>query len=184
MKHYLLAERYATGLLKALPLETLDDAAEGMRQFRQAFRQHDNLRLVLSNPVVDTRQREAVLDDVLDKLHAPGAVHNLLHALLRRGRITLIHDVVQVFSQLADEAMNRANVAVTTAKALTPEQEQRLSAAIAQYNGKEVRCDFEVEPRILGGVIVRYGDTLIDGSIRARINRLRDSLLPEERVVE
>lgn len=184
MKHYLLAERYAMGLLKALSVDDLDAAAEGLRQFRRAFRKHDNLRLVLSNPVVDTKQREAVLDEVLDRLHAPAAVHHLLRTLLRRGRITLIHEVAQVFSRLSDEAMNRANVAVTTAKTLSPDQEQRLSAAIAKYNGKEVRCDFEVEPRILGGVIVRYGDTLIDSSVRARINRLRDALLPEERVVE
>ena len=184
MKHYLLAERYAQGLLKALPMDELDNAAEGLRQFRRAFRKHHDLRMVLSNPVIDTRQREAVLDEILDRLHAPVAVHNLLCALLRRGRITLIREVAQVFSILSDSAMNRANVTVTTAKELSPEQEQRLSAAIAAYNGKDVRCDFEVEPRILGGVIVRYGDTLIDGSVRARINRLRDALLPEERVVE
>jgi len=184
MKYYLLAERYARGLLKALPASELDQAAKCLRDFRRTFRDHADLRHVLSNPVLPIVQRQAILEKVLEKLGTTEAVHHLLVAMLRRGRITIINDVARVFSLLSDEALNRANVAVTTAKALSTEQEQRLQTAIAQFSGKTVRCDFEVEPRILGGVIARYGDMLIDGSVRARLNRLRDALLPEERVME
>jgi len=184
MKHYLLAERYALGLLKALPEEELDRAAACLRNFRDAYREHADLRHVLANPVVPIDRREAVLDGVLDLLDTAAPVRRLLHNILVRGRINAVDDVARVFSMLADRTLNRVNVAVTTAKPLRPEQEARIAGAIGRFSGKEVRCDFDVEPRILGGVIARYGDMLIDGSVRARLNRLRDALIPEERVTE
>jgi F-type H+-transporting ATPase subunit delta len=128
---------------------------------------------ILADRRVAVDRRLAMLDRVL--VVQPLAL-NLARLLVTKGRAPDARAVANAFGRLADEAEGVAQAEVTTAVDLTADQvraiEQRLSAAV----GRRVTARASVDPRIIGGVIVRVGDKLVDGSIRTRLRRLRQGL--------
>lgn len=181
MKNYLIAERYAKGLINSIPDDDqLEAAIEALRRLRDIYESSHDFRSVLANPAIDKEKRTKVLADVLDVEEFPKVVRRLADVLLRRGRISILPDVAEVFSMLADKRLNRVQATVTTAVELKNEQEARLSRALERYSGKKVRLRRQVDPDVLGGVVARIGSTVVDGSVRTRLERLRNALLSEE----
>ncbi len=177
MKNYLIAERYAKGLCSSLEDEALDSTAKMLKEAAAIFTESDMLHNLLRSPAIDLDKRREVLHEVLTVAEMGESVKRLAEVLLLRGRIELLPDVAVVFSMLADARLNRVRATVTTAAETTPEQEERLVQALKAWSGKEVRMEREVNPDILGGVVARVGDTVIDGSVHTRIKRLREFAL-------
>lgn len=181
MKAYLIAERYARGLDRALEDGAdRDAAAAALQAIAALYSEHHDLQTALSHPGIPAEERAALLAAVLERTSAPERVRKLLDTLLRRGRIALLADVATLFSHMTDERMNRAGAQITTAITPAGEQADRLVAALETFSGRTVRADFQVDPDILGGAVARIEGKVIDGSLRARIQRLRHHLLPEE----
>ena len=88
--------------------------------------------------------------------------------------------MTELFARHADARLGRITAQVGSAVALSDAQCERISASLAKYSGKEVRIEYAVDPALMGGVTARIGGTVIDGSIRTRIERLKQSLLAEE----
>jgi F-type H+-transporting ATPase subunit delta len=120
------------------------------------------------------------LHGVLDSEDITGPVRNLLDVLVRRGRITVLPEIAETFEDLVDERLKRASARVRTATELSSEQQERLSKALSAFTNYDIRLKAKVDPRLLGGVVVRIGSTVLDGSVRTRLNRLRETLLAEE----
>lgn len=177
MKNFLLAERYANALSSVLEDAALDAASNQLSEFAAAYADFERLRNVLSSPAIDLETREALLREVMAAMDVSEPVVRLAVVLLTRGRIAILSDVSVVFCMLVDERLNRVRAAVTTAEAITEEQRRRLAAALKAWANKEVLMQEEVAPEILGGVIARLQGTIIDGSVRTRVERLRDELL-------
>lgn len=181
MRNYLIAERYARGLSKAVAdnaeLETLVAA---LNRLSGIYAENHDLRNVLANPSIDAEKRLRVLREVLDREEAPPLVQGLAQVLLRRGRIAVLPDVAEVFTGIADERLGRIGAEVTTAIALEDQQRSRLRRLLEQFSGKTVRMNCEVDPAIYGGAVARVGGTVIDGSVRTRLEHLRQTLLSEE----
>ncbi len=177
MKHYLIAERYAKALRNVLEDEALDGAGEMLAGAAELYSESEALRNVLNNPAIDLDMRRKILREVLSAGETDEAVINLADALLRRGRIALLPDVTVVYDTLADARLGRVRATVFTAAEPTQEQEERLLQALKKWSGKEVRVTRETDPDILGGVIARIGDAVIDGSVRTRIEKLREYTL-------
>jgi F-type H+-transporting ATPase subunit delta len=110
---------------------------------------------VLANPAIAIDQRTAALDQMLGDRTSEGA-RNLIRLLLRRGRI---EDLPRVASDLTDEEI------------------RQLTARLEQSTGGRIALDVQVDPSLLGGIVVRVGDRLIDGSVRGRLERLRNQLI-------
>lgn len=181
MRNYLIAERYARGLSQSIANDTdVEPMARALHDLGTLFETSHDLRSVLANPAVDRSKRQQVLDGVLAAEQMPRTVARLAQVLLRRGRIALLPDVAQVFATLADARLNRVQAAVTTALALNEDRAGRLGSALERYSGKTVRLKYEVDPTILGGVVVRLGSTVVDGSVRTRLEGLREALLAGE----
>lgn len=181
MKNYIIAERYAKGLSQSMPDDTLLEAAmDALNRLSELYTANHDLRSALANPSIDVDMRYAVLQDVADAEETPPAVQRLAALLLRRGRIAMLPDVAAVFSALVDERLERVRAQVTTAVELGGEQEAQLAQALARFSGKSVRLACGVDPDVLGGVVARMGSTVIDGSVRTRLERLRHALLSEE----
>jgi len=181
MRNYLIAERYAQGLNQSIANDTdVEPTARALHDLGALFETSHDFRSVLANPAIDRDKRREVLDAVMQAEAMPGPVARLAQVLLRRGRITMLADVAQVFSMLADARLERVQATVTTALALDEGQAGRLGSALERYSGKAVRLKRDVDPEILGGVLVRIGSTVVDGSVRTRLERLRDALLAGE----
>lgn len=131
---------------------------------------------VLANPAISVEKRDGALRDLLsDRLSQP--VMNLLQLMLRRGRIEDLPRVASEFRRLDDERQGIVHATVMSAVELTQDEIRELTARLEQSTGGRIALEVEVDPSLLGGLVVRVGDRMIDGSIRGRLERLRNQLL-------
>ena len=97
--------------------------------------------------------------------------------MLRRGRIQELPRLAAEFRRLDDERQGVARATVTSALPLEPGRGPRAHGAARRVHGRRVELDVKVDPSLLGGLVVRVGDLLIDGSVRSRLERLRNRLV-------
>lgn len=127
--------------------------------------------------LVDTRvpveQRVRLVDRALEI--QPLSL-NLAKLLVTKGRSPEARAVADAFGRLADEAEGVAQASVTTAVELTPEQVEGIEQRLTEALGRRVTATTTVDPSIIGGIVVRVGDRLVDGSVRGRLGRLKQEL--------
>ena len=130
----------------------------------------------LSDPTVATEVREAaVVAGFRSKVSAPAL--NLLRLLVQRGRIADLPQVAAEFRRLDNLRQGIAPARVVSAAPLEPAEVKALIARLEQMTGGQIELDQEVDPSLLGGLVVQVGDRLIDGSVRGRLERLRNQLV-------
>jgi F-type H+-transporting ATPase subunit delta len=132
------------------------------------------LRL-LSNPSVPAASRIEVLGRIVGD-EVTGAQRNLLALLVRRGRFEQLPAVIREFARLYRQREGILEATVTSAAALDTAEIDSLQARLESMTGAHIELSSEVDPSLLGGVVVRVGDQLIDGSVAGRLERLRTDL--------
>lgn len=128
---------------------------------------------VFADGRVPLQDRYALVDRVLD---VPPVVRNLAKLLIRKGRSRGARAVLNSFITLADEHAGIAKARVTTAVPIDESQRQRMEGQLSGSLGKTVTVTTEVDPALIGGLVIRVGDQLIDGSVRTRLRMLRKEL--------
>jgi F-type H+-transporting ATPase subunit delta len=130
---------------------------------------------LLSDPRVTAKDLVALIGDVVgDSLDEHS--RNFIGTLAANRRLALLPDIAAMFEILRAEVENVADVQVISAAALDEPQRQRLATALKKRLGRDVRLHCEVDPTLLGGAIVRSGDFVIDGSLKARLDRLAQEM--------
>lgn len=170
------ARRYAEA---AFELAVRDGAVrEWLDQLERAAELSRDERLdhLLDNPAVPVAERLDLLDRALGG-GTPPQVRNLLGLLLRRGRIKSLAKVAAEFRSLYQRQEGITPATVTTALALEADELRAIGQRLERQTGGRIELSTEVDPAILGGLIVRLGDRLIDGSVRGRLERLRARLI-------
>jgi F-type H+-transporting ATPase subunit delta len=132
------------------------------------------LRL-LSNPAVPAAARVEVLERILGE-DVVGAPRNLFALMVRRGRFELLPAVIREFTRLHHRREGIAEAVVTSAVPLETTELEALQQRLVAMTGGRVELQQQVDPNLLGGLQVRVGDRLIDGSVRGRLERLRAGL--------
>jgi F-type H+-transporting ATPase subunit delta len=128
----------------------------------------------LANPALPLDQRLAAADRVLADLSQ--SVRNLVLLLVRRHRIEQLPRVVAEFVRLDERRQGIIHATATSAAPLTDPEVKALTARLEQMTGGRIALSTDVDEALLGGLIVRVGDRLIDGSVRGRLERLRNQL--------
>ncbi len=130
---------------------------------------------VMDNPDVLLSNKEAILKNALPQLRPLG--YNFVRLLVRRRRASLAPGVAREFQRMLDARRGIVRAQATTAVALSDAEVQDLAARLKGLVGdKQVQMTASVDPAIVGGLVVRVGDRLLDGSTRTRLERLRQSL--------
>ena len=130
----------------------------------------------LANPSVPIDQRSVAVAALLQGI-ASDPVQNLIQLLLRRGRIEGLPRVAAEFRRLDDRRQGITHATATSAAPLTPDEVQALTERLERSTGGRIALDVQVDPSLLGGLVVRVGDRMIDGSVRGRLERLRSQLI-------
>ena len=130
----------------------------------------------LANPALPIDQRSVAVAGLLQGI-ASDPVQNLVQLLLRRGRIEQLPRVAVEFRRLDDRRQGITHATVTSAAPLSPDEVRALTARLEQSAGGRIALDTKVDESLLGGLVVRVGDRLIDGSVRGRLERLRSKLI-------
>ena len=133
------------------------------------------LRPYLEFPKVAIKDKVRAIQRTLEGMNP--LVRNLVALLVSRRALALYPGIVSEYQRLVDKHYGRERAVVVTAVPLDDEQQSRVRQQLSGLLGKEVVLTTRVEPQVLGGVVARMGDRLIDGSIRGRLTGLRDSLL-------
>lgn len=132
-------------------------------------------RAVLTNPTIPARRREEAAVALLGDDADPGS-RNLARLLVGANRLNELDGIVEEYGRLVDDAAGRVRATVTTAVPLGEGDAGRLAGQLSARLGSEVRLDREVDPRIVGGLVLRVGDRVIDASVAARLRQLRSRL--------
>ena len=175
-----IAKRYSQALFGIAEEEkNYGKYFDDLMKFSVVLKENENLREFLFNPVFDRDDKKAVVTDVLQKIGITEISANFLKLLVDKGRISILEDVVNAYQQLMDQALNKARVNVKTAFPLSNDLVAEVKKAMEGLTRKQVEMVIEEDPSLLGGIVVKIGDTLYDGSIKAQLNKIR-GLLGEE----
>ncbi len=183
MRSSAIARRYA----KALMLIGREDGqAETYREeiqgFIDLFDQQEELEQILTNPLHDVENRRKILVSVLDAVKVSNVTRSFFLLLFKKGRIAYLRQIATYYSQLADELKGIVRADLTSATELSPEKFDEIRDALSKMTGKEVVLDAQQDPGIIGGVVTKIGDLVLDGSIRTQLENMRESLKRGERV--
>jgi F-type H+-transporting ATPase subunit delta len=174
-----LARVYAEALLRAAlkhsPQAALD-VGEEMLQLRLQLIEHPDVAEFLASPALGKKGKLAFLEKGV-KGHASESLRGLIHALWQNNRLDLFRSVVAAYLQILDERKGHIRVKVTAAVPLTDEQKDKLTATLKEVFRAEPVLSVQVDPELLGGMIIKAGDTVIDTSVRSRLQSLRTQLL-------
>lgn len=135
------------------------------------------LRTALCTPVFSRDERSGVLGELLPKLKLNPLTANFLQVLNHKGRLPIISDIIRAYAELADERAGRVSVRVTTASEMSKAIEIQVQEALSKSTGKQVVLVPEVDPALIGGMVVRVGGKVYDSSIRTRLQQVKRSLL-------
>jgi F-type H+-transporting ATPase subunit delta len=177
VKNTVVARNYAAALLAlAKSGERIERFGDVLDALAGAVEVTPGVKAVLMSPRVRKDAKQQVLAKALKGV-APEEFVRFLQAIIARGRQGILMDISAAYAELADQHFNRVHASVTTAREvdtkLGSEIAERLEAAV----GKTVLPHFHVDPLVVGGVVVRVGDRVFDGSIRRRLQALRRAML-------
>lgn len=174
-----VARRYAQALIELSESEgALDAVGESLDRFLSLANAGDRqLAGALESPVFTSEERRAVLSKVLPKLSLHPLAVNILYLVNDKGRMALLPAIVRAYRDIADQRAGRVRALVETAEPLTPQLEIEVRAALEVMTGKTVIFESRVNPDLIGGIVARVGDKVYDGSIRSRLEQIRQSLL-------
>ena len=171
------ASRYARALFDIAIAESDPAAAEqDLTGFADLVRKHPDLDRTLSNPVVASSTKRAVVQRILDQSHLAAPVGKLLLLLASRGRLALIPHILEIYRERLREHRQVIQAEVTTAMPLTPERISELEQRLARITGRVVDMTTKVDRAIIGGVVTRIGSTVYDGSVATQLAKVRERL--------
>jgi len=169
-------EGYARGLFEIARAEgTIDEVEDELFRFARTYESSDQLRNALTDEQIPASRRQAIVEDLLGGKVTPTTTQ-LISMVVGSGRARDLPAIVDKLVARASSAKNLELAEVRSAVPLTPDQETRLAAALANATGKEVNLKVVVDPTVLGGLVATVGDTVIDGTVRTRIEQLKSRL--------
>lgn len=168
------ARRYGKAVFELAQAEgDIDEWGRRLVKLRDLFGD-PRVASVLSNPTIPTGQREALIAPAPHLLDEEGS--NLARLLVESRRTAEAAAIEEEFQRLADDAAGRVRATVTTAIELPREERDRVQRELSKRLGKEVRMEVVVDPRIMGGLKLQYGDRVVDATVAARLQQLRRRL--------
>lgn len=166
---------YAAAFLNVAKGEgVITQVGDELLRFSQAFEGSPQLQQMLGDLSVPPERRLGVVTDLLGDAHP--VTSNLVSLLIGSGHTRELPRVVATFLDRAAAEEGRASGEVRTAHPLSLDQQQRITAAIEHSTKKKVELKFLVDPSVLGGVVTRVGDIVIDGTVRSRLDALKDAI--------
>ncbi len=172
-----VSKKYAKALLSVGQEDgNYEKYATELQEFSQFYFKNEELRKVVINPVYAMEERKGVLDKVLDQAGSSDIIRNFLTVLLQKKRIEYVDRIAEQYRNLADEASNIARATVVTSGKLKEESMSRIKRTLEDRTSKKIKIHVEEDSSIIGGIIIKVGNTILDGSIKGQLEKLRDTL--------
>ncbi|OGR00741.1 MAG: ATP synthase F1 subunit delta [Deltaproteobacteria bacterium RIFOXYD12_FULL_55_16] len=177
MKNTVIAKRYAKALFAvgkegnafaefSKTLEAMAELFVGMPEVADA----------LTNPLYPVEAREKVMEHLLVSMQVSQVMGNFFKLLVQKKRANILPDIAAVFQAMVDADNNMCQGTVISAMELTPELRAKVRATLEKITGHQVVLTAQVDPSIIGGIVAKVGDLVLDGSIRSQLAGLKESI--------
>lgn len=171
-----VAKRYARALFEAASeKKTIDATEKELAEVVKAINENEGFKKLLSHPKISAQEKKQMLETLFAR-EISASTGNFLNIVIERGREGQLNEILDNFIEMANEVRGIADATVITAKQLSETEANKLADAFGRQLNKKLRVKTEVNPAIIGGVIVRIGDTLYDGSISGKLSRLTQQI--------
>jgi F-type H+-transporting ATPase subunit delta len=137
------------------------------------------LRNFLSSPAVDREAKHGVIEKLAARLGASKIIRNFLFVVVDHGRTHVLPEIVTAFQDVVRQRAGIAEAEISTPVALSAAQKAEFAFTLERMTGKRVEAKYSLDPALLGGAVVRIGDSIYDGSLRQRLNAMRARLTAE-----
>lgn len=170
-----VAATYAEALYEAAHAQSaVDQVRSELNEFAEAMAPGSELREALTSPEIDEASKRAAVSQIMEGAHPVSL--GFVQVLIDRGRIAELDDVVTAYGRRVDAAEGRVVVTAVTAIPLTPELREKIRDKVKAQTGREAEIEETVDPSIIGGLVLRVGDVVVDASLRTRLEEMRRSL--------
>ncbi len=175
----LFAARYARAFAESVAASKLDPAAVSIQldDFAAAWKESADLRQFFESPAFPPAQKVAFLDKLNEKLGLTPLVRNFLAVLIDHDRIGAVNEVIEAYRREMDQQQGIFEAEIVSARKLDENERRQLEAHVAQVAGGRVKANYREDKSLMGGAIVTIGSTVYDGSVRGRLDRLKEQLV-------
>ena len=172
-----LAGRYATALFElARDERQLEAVGASLSTLRQSLRESDDLRELTTSPLIAREEALKGITAAAAAMQLDPVTSNFLGVLAQNRRLSQLPQIIRAFNMLAAHHRGETTAEVTSAHPLTDDQVRALKGNLRNRLGRDVAVDLHVDPTILGGLVVKVGSQMIDGSIRTKLNSLAQAM--------
>jgi F-type H+-transporting ATPase subunit delta len=173
-----VSRRYARALFSiGVDRGTFEQLGKELDAVADLWAGSPELREALANPVFPHRQKRAVLQSVLVRVGVSPDVQKFVLLLLERRRLPAIGNIARAYREMADLHTGRVRAQITSAQPLGAAELERVKQSLARRTGKQVIVEASVDASLIGGIVARVGDLVLDGSVRTQLGTLRGKLL-------
>lgn len=173
-----IAGRYARAFAEVVAQRHMDadKTVQELTQVAELVGASHELRNVFLNPAVDHKQKINLLDVIIKRIGGPQQLRNFVAVLIDHKRIGHIADIAEHFKRELDQRMGIAEARISSARELTAAEKKSLEQRLAAVTGKTIRATYKEDAGLLGGAVVRVGSTIYDGSVRGRLQRMKEEI--------
>lgn len=171
-----ISKRYAAALY-SIGQENGSFATYGkeLEEFKDFFLKNRDFRNAISNPIYKLEERKNVLKYVLGKSTFSNLVKNFLNLLMDKNRIDFLEAIADKYAILTDEAANIVHAEIITARPLKDDTLQIIINSLEKMTSKDIKSEVKEDPELIGGILVKIGDLVLDGSVKAQLEGLKES---------
>jgi len=172
----LVSKTYSEALFEvALESNKIDSLRDELKFVVDTFNEYPKLYDIMLTPKVNIDEKKVVFNETFGS-HISDELHNFVKILFDKKRGSDIKDIYTAFSDRVDEHNGIVNVIVETVVQMDETQIESLTSKLHDMTGKEIRLVNKISPDVLGGMVVRIGDKIIDGSVKRKLEELKDNL--------
>lgn len=172
--------QYANALADiALKQGAAEAAAQQLIGFGALYAESAELRNFLASPAVNREAKHRVIEKLLVRSGGGKILRNFLFVIVDNQRTHMLPEIISAFQEVLRQRQGIAEAQISSAVELSPEQKRQMASTLERITGRRVEASFSQDPKLLGGAVVRVGDTVYDGSLRHKLNDLRLRLASE-----
>jgi F-type H+-transporting ATPase subunit delta len=174
-----IASRYARALVEVVLEQKIapDVARQQLNAIVNAVHESADLRRVWESPAISAAQKRAVLDALVRQIGAIKPVRNFIAILIDHRRIAMLDDVAKQFDSELNAQLGLVEAEISSSRPLSADGQRQLESQLERLTGKKVRATYSSRPELLGGVVVRVGSTIYDGSVRGQLEKMKQDLI-------
>ncbi len=181
MKQTILAKRYAKAIFTiGQEQENYEEYNEVLQGVATLFTETPEVADALTNPLYPMDVKEKVMTGLVASIGVDAVMGNFLNLLVQKKRAEILPEIANAYKTMVDEAKNISHGNVISAVELSDELKNNIQTVLEKLTGKKVELTISVDPSIIGGMVAKVGDLVLDGSIKTQLAGLKDSIKGRE----